>query len=76
MRDSSYEIGFPNLFDRVSDDGIYYPKIAAASGKITNEMLSGTTLYRSFGPSGIIHGVTAGDSNPIGAFWGVGPPAK
>jgi hypothetical protein len=69
-----HEAGFPDLFDRVSDDGIYYPKIAAASGKITNEMLSGTTVYRSFGPAGITHGVTVGESNPIGAFWGIGPP--
>ena len=69
-----YEAGFPDLFDRVSEDGIYYPKIAAASGKITNEMLSGTTVYRSFGPAGVTHGVTVGESNPIGAFWGVGPP--
>lgn len=69
-----YEPGFPNLLNRKSDDGVYYPAIAAASGKITNEMLSGTTLYRSFGPSGITHGVKVGESNPIGGFWGLGPP--
>lgn len=69
-----HEAGFPDLLKRVSDDGIYHPAVAAASGKITNEMLSGTTIYRSFGPSGVTHGVTVGDSNPVGAFWGVGPP--
>jgi uncharacterized protein (UPF0333 family) len=69
-----YEPGFPNLLDRVSDDGIYYPKVAAASGRISNEMLSGTTVYRSFGPAGITHGVPVGESYPIGAFWGIGPP--
>ncbi|MBD8529106.1 MULTISPECIES: hypothetical protein [unclassified Massilia] len=68
-----YEPGFPNLLDRISDDGVYYPKIAAASGRITNEMLSGTTVYRSFGPAGITHGVTVGESYSVGAFWGLGP---
>lgn len=67
-----YEAGFPDLLKRVSDDGIYYPAIAAASGKITNEFLSGTTIYRSFGPAGMTHGVQVAQSNPIGAFWGIG----
>jgi hypothetical protein len=72
-----HEPGYPDLLKRVSDDGVYYPAIAAASGKITNEMLSGVTLYRSFGPPRFTHGVKVGESFPAGAFWGVGkPPAS
>lgn len=69
-----YEPGFPNLMKFTSDGGDYYPMIAAASGKIENEMLSGVTIYRSFGEAGITHGVEVRQSFPVGAFWGLGPP--
>jgi hypothetical protein len=69
-----YEPGFPNLMKFASDDKLYYPSIAAASGKIENEMLSGVTVYRSFGKNGVTHGVKVKESFPIGAFWGIGPP--
>jgi hypothetical protein len=72
-----HEPGYPDLLKRVSNDGVYYPAVAAASGKITNEMLSGVSLYRSFGPPRLTHGVKVGESFPAGAFWGVGkPPAS
>jgi hypothetical protein len=67
-----YEPGFPNLMKFPTKDG-RYPMIAAASGKIENEMLSGVTVYRSFGKGGITHGVEVGESFPVGAFWGLGP---
>lgn len=66
--------GFPDLLTRKSDDGTYFPAIAAASGKITNEMLSGVTLYRSFGPPRMTHGLAIGETFPFGMFWGVGNP--
>lgn len=70
--------GFPNLADRVETvDGIsYYPKIAASSGPIKNEMLEGETLFRAFGPEGSTHGVKVDASNAIGPFWGRGMPPK
>jgi hypothetical protein len=69
-----YEPGFPNLMKFASDDKLYYPSIAAASGKIENEMLSGVTVYRSFGDEGVTNGVRVEKSFPIGAFWGLGEP--
>jgi hypothetical protein len=69
-----HEPPYPNLLQRVSDDGIYYPAIAAASGKITNEMVSGVDLYRSFGPKRVTLGVEVGKTHPAGGFWGIGPP--
>jgi hypothetical protein len=69
-----YEPGYPNLMKFTSDRGDYYPMIAAASGKIENKMLSGVTLYRSFGEKGVTHGVKVGQSFPTGAFWGLGEP--
>ncbi len=71
-----YEPGFPNLLRPPAPSDAYYSMIAAASGKIENKMLSSVTLYRSFGPEGITHGVKVGESFPVGAFWGIGlPPA-
>jgi DNA-binding transcriptional regulator YdaS (Cro superfamily) len=71
---------FPNLLDsKVSDPltgATYYPKIAASSGKIKNEVLSGESLYRAFGPEGVTHGVHVDTSSAIGAFWGRGAPPK
>jgi hypothetical protein len=69
-----YESGFPNLMKSPAPGQIYYPMIAAASGKIENKMLSGVTVYRSFGKGAVTHGVTVGESFPVGAFWGIGPP--
>jgi hypothetical protein len=69
-----YEPGFPNLLRPPPPGEIYYPMIAAASGKIENKMLSGVTLYRSFGEKGVTHGVNVGKSFPTGAFWGLGEP--
>jgi hypothetical protein len=69
-----YEPGFPNLMKFASDDGLYYPSIVAASGRIENQMLSGVTVYRSFGEEGITHGIKVRQSFPTGAFWGIGPP--
>jgi hypothetical protein len=54
----------------------YYNMIAASSGKINNEMLSGQSLFRAFGPGGSTHGLTVKPSWPAGAFWGMGPPPK
>jgi hypothetical protein len=71
-----HEPGYPDLLKRVSDDGSYFPAIAAASGKITNEMLSGVTLFRSFGPPQVTYGVKVGETFPIGLFWGIGKPPK
>ena len=70
--------GYPDLKDRVETVGkiSYYPKIAAASGPIKNEMLEGETLFRAFGEKGSTHGVEVGKSNPIGPFWGRGSPPK
>jgi hypothetical protein len=69
-----YEPGFPDLRKSPPKGSAYYPMIAAASGKIENRMLSGVTMYRSFGPKGITHGVNVGESFPVGAFWGLGSP--
>jgi hypothetical protein len=68
-----YKPGFPNLMKFPTKDG-HYPMIAAASGKIENEILSGVTVYRSFGDGGITHGVKVDRSFPVGAFWGLGKP--
>lgn len=71
-----YEPGFPNLLARPSRTGGYHPAIAAASGKIENKMLSGTTVFRAFGPGDVTHGVKVGESYPVGAFWGIGSAPK
>jgi hypothetical protein len=71
-----YKPGFPNLTKRVSEDGRYYPAVAAASGKITNEMLRNVSIYRSFGPETFTHGVRVDKSFPAGTFWGIGSPPK
>jgi hypothetical protein len=73
-----HEPGFPNLTGRTETVGAvsYYPAIAAAKGPIKNEMLSGETLFRAFGPEGSTHGTKVGGSNPIGMFWGRGAPPK
>jgi hypothetical protein len=69
-----HEPGFPDLLKVRSEDGSYYPAIAAASGRISNEMLSGVTLFRSFGPEGFTHTVRVGRTNPAGIYWGIGYP--
>ncbi|AMO95530.1 putative conserved hypothetical protein [Collimonas fungivorans] len=73
-----HKAGFPDLKDRVETVGgvSYYPKIAASSGPIKNELLEGETLFRAFGEKGSTHGVEVGKSNPIGPFWGRGAPPK
>jgi hypothetical protein len=71
-----YEVGFPNLAKYPDKSGTYYPAIAAAQGPIKNEILSGETLFRSFGPKGKTHGVDVAKSNPIGMWWGRGTPPK
>jgi hypothetical protein len=73
-----HEPGFPNLTGRTETAGAvsYYPAIAAAKGPIKNEMLSGETLFRAFGPEGSTHGVKVGKSYPVGVFWGRGAPPK
>jgi hypothetical protein len=67
-----HEPGFPDLLKNVDVEGEFYPAIAAASGKIKNELLSGEVLFRAFGPEGVTHGKTVGKSKPIGAYWGRG----
>lgn len=67
-----HQAGFPNLLKHVDTDGGFYPAIAAASGEIKNEFLSGEVLFRSFGPAGTTHGRSVAESNPIGAYWGRG----
>jgi hypothetical protein len=69
-----HESGFPDLLIVRSEDGSYYPAIAAASGKIDNEMLSGVTVFRSFGQEGFTHSVHVDPTNPAGMFWGIGRP--
>lgn len=68
-----HEPGFPDLL-AYADPAGYYPSIAAAAGKIENKYLSGVTVYRSFGPEGVTHGVKVDRSYPVGAFWGIGAP--
>lgn len=70
--------GFPDLYrGKVLSKGEeYFNMIAASSGKITNEMLSGETLFRAFGPAGSTKGLKVGQSYPVGAFWGRGQPPK
>jgi hypothetical protein len=68
------EEGFPDLLKQMDEKNLYFPAIAAASGPIKNEMLSGEILFRSFGPEGVTRGVEVGRSNPIGLFWGRGLP--
>ncbi len=73
-----YEKGFPKLKARKETvRGIeYYSAIAAASGPIKNEMLSGETLFRAFGPEGKTHGYPINESFPVGFWWGRGAPPK
>lgn len=78
----THEEGYPNLLKtsetvQVGDDTIeYYSAIAAASGSIKNETLSGKTLFRAYGPRGSTHGIDVGDTNAIGFWWGIGTPPK
>lgn len=67
-----HEKGFPDLLKNADPTGTYYPAIAAASGPVKNEFLSGEVLFRSFGPGGFTHGIKVYPSNPIGAYWGRG----
>jgi hypothetical protein len=69
-----HQEGFPNLLKNSDLSETYYPAIAAASGAIKNELLSGEVLFRSFGPKGITHGTKVAKSNPIGIFWGRSQP--
>jgi len=73
-----HEAGFPNLKDKsVMVEGVeYYPKIAASSGPIKNEMLQGETLFRAFGDEGSTHGIKVEESYAIGGFWGRGAPPQ
>ena len=70
--------GYPDLYRGkvAGKDETYFNMIAASSGKITNEMLSGETLFRAFGPKGSTKGLKVGESYPVGAFWGRGQPPK
>jgi hypothetical protein len=72
----THEAGFPDLLKRPDPTGLYYPAIAAASGPIKNEMLSGETLFRAFGLKGTTHGIAVGESKPIGFWWGRGTAPK
>jgi hypothetical protein len=72
----THESPYPDLMKRKDDTNTYYPAIAAASGPIKNEMLSGETLFRSFGPEGHTLGHKVGESHAVGAFWGRGAPLK
>ena len=67
-----HEPGFIDLLARTDPDGIYYPAIAAAAGKIKNEYLAGETVFRAFGEAGSTHGAAVGKSFPTGLFWGRG----
>jgi hypothetical protein len=73
-----HEPGFPDLTKRTETVGpvSYYPAVAAAKGPIKNEMLSGETLFRAFGPEGSTRGVKVDESSPIGMWWGRGAPPK
>lgn len=77
------EPGFPDLTSRGPETKTVgtvnvdvYTGIAAASGKIKNEMLEGTTIWRSFGPKGKTLGVNIDESKPMGMWWGLGPAPK
>jgi hypothetical protein len=75
-----HEPGFPDMLrNKLTDEstGIsYYPAIAAAKGPIKNEMLSGETLFRAFGPKGETRRIKVDESSPIGMWWGRGAPPK
>jgi hypothetical protein len=72
-----HQPGYPDLLKFRSNDGLYFQAIAAASGKINNEMLSGVVIFRSFGPEGFTHGVLVDRTNPAGVYWGIAkPPAS
>lgn len=64
--------GFPDLLKHKDTNNQYFPAIAAASGPIRNEILSGEELFRSFGPGGVTHGVDVRQSKAIGPYWGRG----
>ena len=69
-----HEAGFPDLLKTIEKDAgtgtSYYPKIAASSGPIKNEMLKGETIFRAFGPGGSTHGVAVDPSKAISFWWG------
>jgi len=72
-----HEPGFPDLLKNIDKKGDFYPAIAAASGPIKNEIISGESLFRSFGPGGATHGTEVPRSKAIGLYWGRGqPPAS
>ena len=72
--------GFPDLLKSTNSDknlGVsYHPAIAAASGPIKNEHLSGKTLFRAYGPEGSTHGKKVEKTNAIGFWWGVAKSPK
>lgn len=78
----AHVVGFPDLLKTKQTAVLggetieYFSAVAAASGLIKNEMLSGETLFRAFGPKGTTHGVAVGESKPIGFWWGRGTPPK
>lgn len=67
-----HEPGYPDLLAYKDPTNKYYPGIAAASGVIKNEKLSGVTLFRGFGGAGVSRGVDVGESFATGAYWGMG----
>jgi hypothetical protein len=71
-----HQAGFPDLTARTDKSGIYFPAIAAAKGPIKNEMLSGETLFRAFGPEGSTKRVKVDESAAVGMWWGRGEPPK
>lgn len=72
-----HQAGFPDLTARTDKSGIYFPAIAAAKGPIKNEVLSGETLFRAFGPEGTSHtGFKVDESSAISMWWGRGEPPK
>lgn len=67
-----HETGFPDLLKNTDPAGDYYPAIAAASGPIRNELISGEVLFRAFGPEATTFGKRVYPSKPIGVYWGRG----
>jgi hypothetical protein len=59
-------------------DGVeIYPSVAAYSGKMVNRPLkNGETVSRVFGPAGVTHGVSVGESSAGGVWWWLGEEPK
>lgn len=68
------EPGYPDLVTPRPGDK---PNIVTYSGKVINHAFEpGEQIFRVFGPeqTKAIKGVKPGETSPVGAFWGVGPP--